>query len=398
MLLANLSDYAKTDRQREVVEVWEAHDRKTAKAAPALGINAGTVREIVAVVRNFASSKGFSDNWDATRLVPEGEIVLGRSIYTEDDEGNKAWLKTRRTMSEAQRDLAIKAFVDGLTKGLPKYIPKAKPKTKKFSTDFLPTIIIGDAHFGLRADARETRERDYDTKIASKDMLEAIDYLVDAAPASEDALLVNVGDFLHANGSKGTTFAGTTLDVDTRIEVVLDMAAQTFIYSISKILEKHKKVSVVMARGNHDSDTAIALALILKYYYDKEPRVTILDPHGFFHTVQFGKTLLAIHHGDKVKAEKLATVLPSMLPEQWSSTVYRKWILGHFHHQIVKEHDNGVISEIFSCLAPPDSWHAGAKYGAASAMHQVVFHREGGEAIRHVYQIRDSRKFPDLTL
>jgi hypothetical protein len=35
---------------------------------------------------------------------------------------------------------------------------------------------------------------------------------------SEQALLVNVGDFIHANGSSGTTFAGTKLDVDTRIE------------------------------------------------------------------------------------------------------------------------------------------------------------------------------------
>lgn len=155
---------------------------------------------------------------------------------------------------------------------------------------------------------------------------------------------------------------------------------------------------MVMARGNHDSDTAIALALILKFYYSKEPRVTILDPHGFFHTVQFGKNLLAVHHGDKVKAAKLGAILPRMLPEQWASTNYRKWLLGHVHHQNVIETDNGVICEAFSTLAPPDSWHAGAGYSAASAMHQIVFHRDGGEAIRHVYQIRDSAKSPDLTL
>jgi hypothetical protein len=85
-----------------------------------------------------------------------------------------------------------------------------------------------------------------------------------------------VGDFIHANGSAGTTFGGTRLDVDTRIEVVLETAAQTFIFAIEKMLSKHKNVSVIMARGNHDSDTAIALALILKFYYSKEPRVN--DP------------------------------------------------------------------------------------------------------------------------
>jgi hypothetical protein len=394
----SLVDYAKTDRHREAMQIWEECGRNSARAAGILGISQSTMRDYVSITKNTAAAAGYSENWDASRHVPEGEMVIGRSIYTADDEGNKAWLKTRRTMTEAARDKALQGFVDGLTKGVKPYKPKAKPKTKKFATDLLPAIVIGDAHFGMRADARETKARDYDTKIASNDMLEAIEYLVDAAPASEQALLVNVGDFIHANGSSGTTFGGTKLDVDTRIEVVLEIAAQTFLYAIDKLLTKHKSCVVVMARGNHDSDTAIALALILKFYYSKEPRVTILDPHGFFHTVQFGKNLLAVHHGDKVKAVKLGAILPKMLPEQWSSTVYRKWLVGHIHHQNAIETDNGVFVEAFGTLAPPDSWHAGAGYGSSSVMNQVVFHRDGGEVLRHVYQIRDSRKVPDLTL
>jgi len=394
----SLVDYAKTERHREAMQVWEECGRNSARAAGVLGISQSTMRDYVSITKNTAAAAGYSENWDASRHVPEGEFVIGRSIYTSDDEGNKAWLKTRRTMSEAARDKALQSFVDGLTKGVKPYKPKAKPKTKKFDSNLLPTIVIGDAHFGMRADARETKGRDYDTKMASQDMLAAVDYLVDLAPASEKCLLVNVGDFIHANGSSGTTFGGTKLDVDTRIEVVLETAAQTFLFAIDKLLAKHKSCVVVMARGNHDSDTAIALALILKFYYSKEPRVTILDPHGFFHTVQFGKNLLAVHHGDKVKAVKLGAILPKMLPEQWSETVYRKWLVGHIHHQNAIETDNGVFVEAFGTLAPPDSWHAGAGYGASSVMNQVVFHRDGGEVIRHVYQIRDSRKVPDLTL
>jgi predicted phosphodiesterase len=394
----SLIDYAKTDRHRESLQVWEDCGRNSAKAAAILGISQSTMRDYVSITKNNAAAAGYSENWDARRHVPEGEIVIGRSIYTTTDEGEKAWLKTRRTMTEAARDKALQGFVDGLVKGLKPYKPKAKPKQKKFADDLLPTIVIGDAHFGMRADARETKSRDYDTKIASSDMLDAIDYLVDSSPASTQALLVNVGDFIHANGSGGTTFAGTKLDVDTRIEVVLEIAAQTFMFSIDKMLAKHQNVTVIMARGNHDSDTAIALALILKFYYSKEKRVKILEPHGFFHTLQFGQNLIAVHHGDKVKAAKLGAILPKMLPTQWSSTNYRKWIVGHIHHQNVLETDNGVFVETFGTLAPPDSWHAGAGYGASSVMTQIVFHREGGEAIRHVYQLRDSVKTPDLTL
>jgi predicted phosphodiesterase len=394
----SLVDYAKTARQREAIAAWEACGEVAVNAAALLGITPSTMRDHVKAVKNYAAQQGYSDNWDARRHVPEGEVVIGRSIYTQDDEGNKAWLKTKRTMTEAERDKALQGFVDGLTKGLPQYKPKAKPKAKKFADDLLPTIVIGDAHFGMRADSRETKEQDYDTKIAAKSHLDAIDYLVDVSSASEHSLLVNVGDFIHANGSAGTTFGGTRLDVDTRIEVVLETAAQTFIFAIEKMLSKHKNVSVIMARGNHDSDTAIALALILKFYYAKEPRVTILDPHGFFHTLQFGATLIAVHHGDKVKAPKLAAILPRMLPDQWSSTNYRKWLVGHIHHQNAIETDNGVFVESFGTLAFPDSYHSGHGYSASSVMTQITFHRDGGEALRHVYQIRASRKVPDLTL
>jgi predicted phosphodiesterase len=394
----SLIDYAKTARQREAIKAWEECGEVAVNAAALLGITPSTMRDHVKAVKNYAAQQGYSTNWDARRHVPEGEIVIGRSIYTTTDEGEKAWLKTKRTMTEAERDKALKAFVDGLTKDLPKYKPKAKPKAKKFADDLLPTIVIGDAHFGMRADARETKEQDYDTKIAAKSHLEGIDYLTSVSTASEHSLLVNVGDFIHANGSAGTTFGGTRLDVDTRIEVVLEIAAQTFIFAIERMLSQHKNVSVIIARGNHDSDTAIALALILKFYYQKEKRVNILDPHGFFHTLVFGKTLIAVHHGDKIKAPKLAAILPRMLPEQWSSTNYRKWLVGHIHHQNAIETDNGVFVESFGTLAFPDSYHASHGFSSSSVMTQITFHRDGGEALRHIYKIRDSRKVPDLTL
>jgi hypothetical protein len=56
-------------------------------------------------------------------------------------------------------------------KGLNLISPRLSLRQKKFADDLLPTIVIGDAHFGMRADARETKSRDYDTKIASNDML-----------------------------------------------------------------------------------------------------------------------------------------------------------------------------------------------------------------------------------
>jgi predicted phosphodiesterase/DNA-binding CsgD family transcriptional regulator len=391
--LAKLEDYAKSERQLEVVKEWERSDRNASRAAIKLGITPATVRNIVSGVKAYASAAGFSDAWDATAHVPEGEYVTGRSLYLEDGSGNKAWLKTRRKLEAAEKEEALKAFVEQLNSQVVQAKKTHKPSAKGKSKDLLPTIIIGDAHLGMRADATETRERDFDSKIASAEILEAIDYLVDAAPAAEEAMLINVGDFMHANSHKNTTANLTPLDVDTRIEKVMRIAADTMIHSITRMLEKHSKVSVVMARGNHDSDTAIAVAMILAYRYAKEPRVTILEPHGFHTYTTFGKNLIAVTHGDKAPSRRLADVLPRL--SVWSKTSHRYWILGHFHSKLAEQFDNSVVIERFGTLAPSDSWHASKFYKSPSIMNQIVYRRSGGIAIRHEYEIPGSDYEPD---
>ena len=391
--MSKLEDYAKTDRQREVTKVWESCDRNSRKAAQALGITHATVRNIVTTVKGAASAAGFSDAWDATEHVPEGEMVVGRSIYLEDDSGNRAWLKTRRKLETAEKEQALKAFVEQLNSQVVQAKKTHKPSAKGKSKDLLPTIIIGDAHIGMRAEASETRDRDFNSQVASAELLGAIDYLVDAAPACEEAMLINVGDFMHANSHKNTTANLTPLDVDQRIESVMRIAADTMIHAITRILEKHSKVSVVMARGNHDSDTAIAIAMVLGYRYAKEPRVTILEPQGFHTYTTFGKNLIAVTHGDKAPSRRLADVLPRL--SVWSKTSHRYWILGHFHSKLAEQFDNSVVIERFGTLAPSDSWHASKFYKSPSIMNQIVYRRSGGIAIRHEYEIPGNDYEPD---
>ena len=391
--MAKLEDYAKTERQREVVKVWESCDRHSGKAAQILGITHATVRNIVTTVKGAAAAAGFSDAWDATEHVPEGEMVIGRSLFLEDDSGNKAWLKTRRKLETAEKEQALKAFVEQLNSQVIQAKKTRKPSAKGKSKDLLPSIIIGDAHIGMRAEASETRDRDFNSQVASAELLGAIDYLVDAAPACEEAMLINVGDFMHANSHKNTTANLTPLDVDQRIESVMRIAADTMIHAITRTLEKHSKVSVVMARGNHDSDTAIAIAMVLGYRYAKEPRVTILEPQGFHTYTTFGKNLIAVTHGDKAPSRRLADVLPRL--SVWSKTSHRYWILGHFHSKLAEQFDNSVVIERFGTLAPSDSWHASKFYKSPSIMNQIVYRRSGGIAIRHEYEIPGNDYEPD---
>lgn len=393
--MAKLEDYAKTERQLEVVKEWERSDRNASRAAIKLAITPSTVRNIISGVKAYASAAGFSDAWDATAHVPEGEYVVGRSIYTTNSDNEKVWLKTRRKLETAEKEQALKAFVDQLNSQVKQAKKTPKPSAKGKSNDLLPTVIIGDSHIGMRADGRETRGRDFDSKIASAEIIEAIDYLVEAAPAASHAMLINVGDFTHIDRAipYPQTANGTPMDSDSRIELIMRKAADTMIHGITRMLEKHGNVSVVMARGNHDSETAIAIAMILAYRYAKEPRVTILEPNGFFTYTTFGKNLIAITHGDKAPGRRLADMLPRL--SVWSKTSHRYWILGHFHSKLSEQYDNSVVLERFGTLAPADSWHASKGYCSPSIMNQIVYRRSGGIAIRHEYEIPGKDYEPD---
>ena len=157
--MAKLSDYAKTKRQREVVEAWERCDRNSSRASGDLGITPATVRNVVHGVKATASAAGFSDAWDATKHVPEGEYVTGRSIYLKDDSGNKAWLKTKRKIEDAEREAGLKAFVEELCHALKPVKKTHKPSVKGKFKDLLPSIIIGDAHIGMKGEFEQTRDR-----------------------------------------------------------------------------------------------------------------------------------------------------------------------------------------------------------------------------------------------
>lgn len=394
--MAKLIDFARTQIQENAIRVWEQCGRSAVKSAPMLGVSPSTVRDHVSTVRSFASAAGFSDAWNATRHVPEGEHVIGRSIYTEDDEGNKAWLKTKRTILQAEREQALKAFVDEIKQTL---VPvKKKSKTKKHNKDlFMPTIIIGDAHIGMRADGSETRDRDFDSKIASQEILDAVDNLTDQMPPAKTGMFVQVGDFTHSDGSSPFTTKGTLVDVDTRFEKIMRTAANVMIHGINRMMDKCDTVHVVVARGNHDSDAAIAVQLILEFYYSKEPRINILKSKGFFHYLQWGKWLFGIHHGDKVKAAKLAQIMPRDMPNAWGSTTHRLWFVGHFHHASVQEFE-GVTVQKFGTLAPPDAWHAGQGYGSDHTMSMIVFKKNGGKNITCTYEIDKQYSEPDVVI
>ena len=380
-----------TERQRLGIEAWIEHGSGT-KAAKATGMSQANIARDRKIVQERAEKAGWSPTFEAGDYVPSTEEIIGRSILTKDDLGNNIWLKTKARKDDEKK--AFGEFVSGLCDQI-KPVKKTPIPKGKFDDELMSAIFIGDAHIGMYAYGPETKHSDFDTDMAAEGLREAIDDLISRSPPSETGILVDVGDFMHMNSSLYTTLRGTRLDVDTRYSRVLRVAGQVMNYAIGKMLKKFKKVIVVIAKGNHNEDPAVAVQEICSAYYHKEPRVTVLDTDGYFHYVEWGKWLIGVNHGDKIKPEKLVNVMSRDMAQAWGRCTHRMWATGHFHHKQVLELDGCTVHK-FGALPPPDSWHAGAGFGGDGKMEMITFKKNGGTHSSLIYDLPRPIIEPDL--
>lgn len=300
-----------------------------------------------------------------------------------DGDGNVklVWEKTERDNSRQILDSVIWELAEPI-KGLAKPVNAPKAGIQ----DSLSAYIIGDAHFGMYAWGEETGA-DFDTSIASRDLRAALDHLVDTAPASEHGVLVDVGDFLHAdNRSNVTPGSGHLLDVDTRFRRVCAMAVDALRYCIGRMLQKHQTVKLIIAQGNHNPDSAGWMAICLKMYYENEPRVDVDMTPGKFHYFEFGQTLIGVTHGDRLKIADLPSIMAADRPEMWGKAKHRYWWTGHIHHTKHQEY-RGCTVEAFNTLAASDAWHSASGYRSMRQMQRIDIDRNHGIYSRAIFNL-----------
>jgi hypothetical protein len=116
--------------------------------------------------------------------------------------------------------------------------------------------------------------------------------------------------------------------------------------------------------------------------YENEVRVEVQGNDAKFNFIEFGKCLIGINHGDRIKIDRLCGVMTRNQAEAWGRTTFRRWWLGHIHHKVMQEHDSGVTCESFHTLAPIDAWHSGAGYGAENRVTLITLSKEYGEVNR----------------
>lgn len=326
----------------------------------------------------LAARRGWAPEHQMAHPVAPGYAVKGTStLYGEDGSVRAQWVKT--TADQLAQHEAIETALAAMVADMPRVAPRKASGV--WSTDLLTAYPIGDPHIGMYSWAAETGE-DWDLELARKVHCSAMDALVQAAPATEQAIIVNLGDALHYDSMEAKTpRSGHMLDADGRYAKVIDVAVMTIRQCIESALAKHKFVHVANVRGNHDETGAMWLARLLAIAYEREPRVTVDVTPSVFNYYRWGKVLIGMHHGHSCKPDKLPGVMAADRASDWGECSWRYWWQGHIHHESKKEYP-GVSVESFNTLAAKDAYANDGGWRSGRTMQAIVLHREHGEVAR----------------
>jgi hypothetical protein len=361
-----------TPQQQEAVDAYLKYGSQQA-AADALGISRAGIRDRL----KFAAKKGVAPGHFEHGTAPG--FAMGKVTVQRGPSGvvERTW---ERQSPEAE--LAREAFETAIS-DLCKTIPVAPltPAPKHIDLDLLNVFPMGDPHFGLHAWKPETGA-DFDLKKAEAVTFGAVDKLVSRVPPAGTALLLNLGDYFHAdNGGNRTPKSGNPLDVDGRFQKVASVGFRAMIRCIERLLETHGKVIVRNNPGNHDPHQALMLNIAVSARFHDNPRVYVDPSPSSFYYLRFGKTLIGSTHGDGAKLQDLPIIMARDAKRDWAESDYRVWHVGHFHHnqKYAQKDLVGCEVETHRTLAANDAWHVHEGYRSMRDMKAITYHRELGE-------------------
>ena len=308
--------------------------------------------------------------------MPEGQSAKGYSALLDaDGRIMQQWVKTA-----AERDPVDLA--ETLKKAFEDYEPYAAPQPPPAYCDeqLLNLIPCNDWHVGMFAWRRETGS-DWDLKIAEREIGRGIEDAIARSPRAGTAIVLGGGDLTHAdNHNNETEKSRNKLDVDGRHTKVTEVAGRLMARTIDAALRHNDRVIVRNLKGNHDKETAPAVAWFLSAWYRNEPRVFVdLDQSLFFYH-EHGLVMLSATHGHEVKLKDMPQVMASRRPEMWGRTRYRYAHGFHVHHKsgFITE-GGGVVAESHQAPVPQDAWHYGAGFVSGRSLQTISYHAGMGE-------------------
>jgi hypothetical protein len=332
-------------------------------AASAEGINRATLQSRV----------------NEARRRQAGMVVTGRSTLTDLRTGEPVMEWVKESLDRQQQAQAQQAAYAALAAELPRTEAVAPPTI--YNGQLCTVYTLTDCHVGALAWRKEGGD-DWDLEIAEDTLLGCFRHMIEASPASQLGIVNQLGDFLHWDGLEAVTPTSRhLLDADGRFEKVVAVAIRVLRRVVDMALEKHPRVHVILAEGNHDLASSVWLRQMFAALYENEPRITVEQSPLPYYCLEWGNTLLAFHHGHLKKNDQLPLMFAAQFAPEWGRTTKRYCHTGHRHHLEEKEHSGMVVFQ-HPTLAARDAYAARGGWHAMRSATAVTYHKVFGEVGR----------------
>lgn len=339
--------------------------------------------------RERAAVGGWAPDYGWNHPVPAPHIAQGvssmRRVTYPDGTTGIQWVKSSLSDARAREvmQIALDEFLRPL-KGLGE-LPTAPENAD--GAGRLNVFVLGDPHFGMLAWAKETLGPNYDLDIAERVHVEGMRRLVDGAPPAEQALIINLGDALHADNYNFLTQSGHRLDADGRFPKAVRVAVNSFRTMGQFAAAKHQRTLWWNVSGNHDRNIVPWLTEALRGYWSHCPQIEVETSPASNLCFRFDKVLIVGTHGDRIKgkftkkrlsAQDLLSVAANDWPEDWGVARHRYAFQGHIHSSNTIEASGGTL-ESFQTMSPNDAWHGAQLYRSGKSMTRITYDAEHGE-------------------
>ena len=311
------------------------------------------------------------NKWDVTMKVLEYGELVPKTIQNWQV---KAFLELdvksvdERVVGELFREM-IKDYEPPQLKLYPKHINHTPMGIKNEKNLF--EISIFDLHLGKLAWGGETFEN-YDTKIARKRFLDAIETLLYRGNGFDyNRILFPIGnDFFNSDTLLNTTTKGTPQDEDLRWQKTFGIGTRLIVDAVNMLKQMGVPVDVMVIQGNHDFERSFYLGEYLSAWFNNDTQVSVnngASPRKYY---KYGDVLLGFTHGSEEKEASLPLLMATDIESKpmWSSTKYHEWHLGHIHRKRnvkftvldrsrMLNEELGVTVRYLSSLTGTEEWH-----------------------------------------
>lgn len=372
-----LKDWA-TPRQAEMIDAIEKHGSHR-NAAKALGIGHGTIGNAMASLQARAAKMGYAPAYDFTRPVPDGFVAQGVSTYyNKEGKASGQWVKA--SIDRDRQEEIFREACAAMAETLPRV--HAAPGPDCVDAALCNLAVFTDYHIGMLAWHKEGGAN-WNLKIAESLLLASFIHMIEAAPKAKTCVVCLQGDTLHVDSILPVTPAHhNVLDADGRFSKIVGVAIRVIRRLIDHALARHDAVHLLICEGNHDESSSVLMRHMFRALYENEPRLTVNDSELPFYVHQHGETMLAFHHGHKVKNEQLPMLFAAQFPKVWGATTKRFAHCGHRHHVDEKEYAGMTVVQ-HPTLAARDAYAARGGWISERAASIITYHEKYGQVARN---------------